>query len=145
MGSAGRTAGRDGTRLINKLSLALRRRRLSEGLGERVGRLLSCLSRQARASRDPAPLRCPACLLALLDDALVGLCADCLGVGSLRRRLRSMATVGASSAAIFATAMSASGKAGALVSSDAVAAASFAGDKASSVVATLVSSAAASA
>jgi hypothetical protein len=102
MGSAGRTAGRDGTRLINKLSLALRRRRLSEGLGERVGRLLSCLSRQA-------------------------------------------ATVGASSAAIFATAMSASGKAGALVSSDAVAAASFAGDKASSVVATLVSSAAASA
>jgi hypothetical protein len=51
----------------------------------------------------------------------------------------SIATAGASSAAIFVTAMPASGKAGALVSSDAVGAASFAGDEASSVVASLVS------
>jgi len=57
----------------------------------------------------------------------------------------SIAMVGASSAAIFATARSASGEAGALVCSDAVGAASFAGDEASSVVAILVSPEAASA
>jgi hypothetical protein len=56
--------------------MALRRRRLSEWLSERVGRLLSCLSCRARASRDPAALCCPARLLALLDDALVGFGAD---------------------------------------------------------------------
>ena len=105
MGSAGRAAGRNGTRLITNLSAALRRRRLSEWLSERVGRLPSCLSRQASASRDPAALCCAPCLLALLDNALIGLRADCPGVGSLRRQLRLGATAGASSAAIFATAM----------------------------------------
>ena len=57
----------------------------------------------------------------------------------------SIAEVGASSAAIFATAISASGEAGALVCSDAVGVASFAGDEASLVVASFVSSEVASA
>src|SRR6476646_8780827 len=88
MGSARRTAGRDGPRLINKSSTGLYRRGLSEWLSERVGRLLSCLLRRAGASRDLAALCRAACLLALLDGALVGLCGDGLGVGGLRRRLR---------------------------------------------------------
>jgi hypothetical protein len=57
----------------------------------------------------------------------------------------SMATVGASSAAILAAARSGSGKAGALVCSDAIGAASFAGGEASSIVANFVSAALASA
>ena len=139
MGSAGRTAGRDRTRLINKPSAALRRRGLSEWLSERVDRLLSRLSRQARASRDPAALGCAPCLLALLDDAFVGFRADGPGVSSLRRRVRRDCDGRSVQRSDFATAMSASGKAGALVSSDAIGAASFAGDKDSSVVAILVS------
>src|SRR5947207_304935 len=40
------------------------------------------------ASRDPAAWCRPPCLLALLDDIPVGLSADCLCAGNLRRRLR---------------------------------------------------------
>jgi hypothetical protein len=57
----------------------------------------------------------------------------------------SMATVGASSAVIFATVGSGSGKAGALVCSDAIGAASLAGGEASSIVASFVSPALAAA